>query len=64
MARGHETAPHQQAEQMAAPTSPASPLKKPLPTGSRPQMANQCALSGGPDDGEFGVKTRHFSRLR
>ncbi len=39
MASGHLTAPHQQAGHMAAPTSSASPSKKPLPTGSRPHMA-------------------------
>jgi hypothetical protein len=39
MASGHQSAPHQQAEHMAAPTSVASPSKKPLPTGSRPHMA-------------------------
>ncbi len=40
MASGHLRAPHKQAEQMAAPTSAAAPSKNPLPTGSRPQMAN------------------------
>ncbi len=40
MASGHLRAPHKQAEQMAAPTSAAEPSKNPLPTGSRPQMAN------------------------
>jgi hypothetical protein len=39
MASGHRTVPHKQAEQMAAPTSAASTSKNPLPTGSRPQMA-------------------------
>ncbi len=39
MASGHPRAPRQQAEQMAAPTSAASPSENPLPTGSRPQMA-------------------------
>src|SRR6478672_11861798 len=40
MASGHEKAPHQQAGHMAVPTSRASPpSKKPLPTGSRPHMA-------------------------
>ncbi len=39
MASGHLSVPHKQAEQMAAPTSTASPSKNPLPTGSRPQMA-------------------------
>jgi len=39
MASGHLRVPHQKAGQMAAPTSIASPSKIPLPTGSRPQMA-------------------------
>lgn len=39
MASGHRV-PHQQAGHMAAPTSLASPSKKPLPKGSRPHMAD------------------------
>ncbi len=39
MASGHLRAPHQKAEQMAAPTSAAYSPINPLPTGSRPQMA-------------------------
>ncbi len=35
----HGSAPHKQAGHMAAPTSSASPSKKPLPTGGRPHMA-------------------------
>jgi hypothetical protein len=43
MASGHLKAPRKQAEQMAAPISPAFTVKNPLPTGSRPQMArNFC----------------------
>jgi hypothetical protein len=38
MASGHLKAPRKQAEQMAAPISPAFTVKNPLPTGSRPQM--------------------------
>jgi len=34
------SAPHQQVEHMAAPTSPAEPFKSPLPKESRPHMAN------------------------
>jgi hypothetical protein len=43
MASGHLTAPQQQAGQMAVPTSPASPSKNSLPTGSRPQMGLSIA---------------------
>ncbi len=39
MASGHQRVPHQQAGHMAAPTSTALPSKHPLPTGSRPHMA-------------------------
>jgi hypothetical protein len=39
MASGHVTAPHKQAEHMAAPTSIALLSKKTLPTGGRPHMA-------------------------
>jgi hypothetical protein len=38
MASGHLKAPRKQAEQIAAPISPAFTVKNPLPTGSRPQM--------------------------
>jgi len=47
MASGHGTVPHQQAEHMAAPTSIASPSKKPLPTGSRPHMGVKQTLRLG-----------------
>ncbi len=38
MASGHQPVPQKQAEQMAAPTSTASPSRNPLPTGSRPRL--------------------------
>jgi hypothetical protein len=39
MASGHETAPQQQAEHMAAPTSSAASFIRSLTTGRRPHMA-------------------------
>jgi hypothetical protein len=40
-------APHQQVEHMAAPTSFAETSKKPLPTESRPHMAQGGLHSAG-----------------
>ena len=64
MASGRVTVPHQQAGHMAAPTSSASPFKKPLPTGSRPHRAitglapshRACPLLGG----DLNWSTQHF----
>ena len=46
MASGHGAAPHQHAEEVAAPTSVALKSKNPLPTGSRPHMTNDFDVSG------------------
>ena len=56
MASGHLTAPHSKAGQMAAPTSTASPSINPLPTGSRPQMANL-----GRNEAPFAASALHLS---